>query len=199
MSQNLQRVYEILTTLVIFHMKRQKYRSSRLARLWHTFSNLNLHYHILLIYRHLKRLPYTELLNHFVFKNFQNLRKKPFLSILWQLPPSWRNDAQQSRAVQNRGMMLNCFLYKEQRTKFPSLQIRGLIFRGAIKRKVFCATIFFFFWGGGGAFFRNFTVFHRKNYTVILVIPQPVFHENIKEIEFSTLAKICSIFTNRRS
>ena len=57
--------------------------------------------------------------------------------------------------------MLNCFLYKEQRTKFPSLQIRGLIFRGAIKRKVFCATIFFFFWSGG-AFFRNFTVFHRK-------------------------------------
>ena len=70
MSQNLQRVYEILTTLVIFHMKRQKYRSSRLARLQHTFSNLNLHYHILLLYRHLKRLPYTELLNHFVLKNF---------------------------------------------------------------------------------------------------------------------------------
>ena len=94
--------------------------------------------------------------------------------------------------------MLNCFLYKEQRTKFPSLQIRGLIFRGAIKRKVFCATIFFFL-GGGGLFFGILLYFTEKKYTVILVIPKPVFHENIKEIEFSTLAKICSIFTNRRS
>ena len=57
-------------------------------------------------------------------------------------------------------MTLNCFLYNEQRTKSPSLQFRGLIFRRAIKRKVFCVTSFFFW--GGGAFFRNFTVFHRK-------------------------------------
>ena len=34
---------------------------------------------------------------------------------------------------------------------------------------------------------------------MILVIPLPIFNENIKEIKLSTLATICSIFTNRRS
>ena len=34
---------------------------------------------------------------------------------------------------------------------------------------------------------------------MILVIPLPIFNENIKEIELSTLATLCSIFTNRRS
>ena len=61
--------------------------------------------------------------------------------------------------------MLNCYLYKEQRTKFPSLQIRGLIFRGAIKRKVFCATIFFFFLGGGGFFSEFYCISPKKLYS----------------------------------
>ena len=33
---------------------------------------------------------------------------------------------------------------------------------------------------------------------MILVIPLPIFSENTKEIKLSTLATICSIFTNRR-
>ena len=52
------------------------------------------------------------------------------------------------------------FYTKNNALNSQAYKIRGLIFRGAIKRKVFCATIFFF--GGGGGFFRNFTVFHRK-------------------------------------
>ena len=31
----------------------------------------------------------------------------------------------------------------------------GLIFGGAIKRRVFCVTSFFFFWGGGGYIWRG--------------------------------------------
>ena len=34
---------------------------------------------------------------------------------------------------------------------------------------------------------------------MILVIPLPIFNKNIKEIKWSTLATLFSIFTNRRS
>ena len=47
----------------------------------------------------------------------------------------------------------------------------GLIFGGAIKRRVFCVTGFFFFWGGGGALYLEGLVHGRayfRNFTVVL-------------------------------
>ena len=51
-------------------------------------------------------------------------------------------------------------------------------------------------------FFEQISTSDRTTFqsnTVILVIPLPIFNENIKEIKLSTLASIYSIFTNRRS
>ena len=51
------------------------YCSSQLARLRHTFINLNLHYHTVLIYHLFESFPYSVFFNYFVFiksSNFEN-------------------------------------------------------------------------------------------------------------------------------
>ena len=61
------------------------YCSSQLARLRHTFINLNLHYHIVLIYHLFESFPYSVFFNYFIFIKSSKLWKQPVLSILWQL------------------------------------------------------------------------------------------------------------------
>jgi len=39
----------------------------------------------------------------------------------------------------------------------------------------------------------------KKNYPVVFVMPYPIYHENMSEIEFSTLAELFSIFMDRDS
>ena len=44
--------------------------------------------------------------------------------------------------------------------------------------------------------------FAKKNYPVVFVMPYPIYHKNMSQIEFSTLAaklRICLIFTGRHS
>jgi len=49
-------------------------------------------------------------------------------------------------------------------------------------------------------FSKNIRIFCQKNYSAVFVIPLAIYHKNMSEIEFSTLAakfKICLIFTER--
>jgi len=48
-------------------------------------------------------------------------------------------------------------------------------------------------------FFEIKGYFAKKNYPVAFVMPWPIYHKNMSEIEFSTLAELFFIFTGRDS
>ena len=51
-------------------------------------------------------------------------------------------------------------------------------------------------------FISNKRIFCQKNYPVVFVMPYPIYHTKMSQIEFSTLAailRICLIFTGRHS
>lgn len=63
------------------------YCSSQLARLRHTFINLNLHYHTVLIYHLFESFPYSVFFNYFVFiksSNFENSLFCQFYGNCWK-------------------------------------------------------------------------------------------------------------------